>query len=471
MKNIDRMAFRNEFIILEDEMPFGDKMETWQKEDFTALDNGQFRHAYLERPRGHSKTGDIGSEAVVEMVLGRPGQRLFCAAADEDQAKLLFEDVAGKFQRHPALRDLVRVTQKEIAVKATGSRLRVLASDAPTAYGLRPDWIAIDELAEWRRRELWDSLWTATGKRPNCRMLVISTAGWDRTSICWEVREIAEREADWFFSPRGQSASWISKDWLAQQQRTLPAHVYARLHESRWVDGVGAWLSTEQVEAVFQEAPDGDGPRCIGLDIGVVRDRTAIALVKRVGGFTIVEHLLIFSPTRQNRVDLTLVEEEVQALALRYGCSVWCDPYQAVGLAQRLAHKGVQVQEYPFTGERRRAVFATLLDLISTGRLRSRPHDAFRRELLSLEVKEGASGWRVDHRSNAHDDAVIAVGLGLMGLPPETAGNLEVWTGVLRDTASLTSGGFERMTDSPHASPGSQSTLPSIVERGRGFDW
>ena len=73
----------------------------------------------------------------------------------------------------------------------------MLASDAPSAYGLRPDWIAVDELAEWRTRTLWDSLWSATGKRPRCRMLVISTAGWDRTSIAWEVRSIAELETDW----------------------------------------------------------------------------------------------------------------------------------------------------------------------------------------------------------------------------------------------------------------------------------
>ena len=39
MKPTDHMAFRNEFIILEDDMPFGDKMETWQKEDFASRFN------------------------------------------------------------------------------------------------------------------------------------------------------------------------------------------------------------------------------------------------------------------------------------------------------------------------------------------------------------------------------------------------------------------------------------------------
>ena len=84
-------------------------------------------------------------------------------------------------------------------------------------------------------------------------MLVISTAGWDRTSIAWEVRTIAETEPDWYFSARGQCASWISPAWLAQQRRSLPAHVYERLHESRWVEGVGAYLTAAEVDRIFTD--------------------------------------------------------------------------------------------------------------------------------------------------------------------------------------------------------------------------
>jgi terminase large subunit-like protein len=249
----DRMAFRREAILLEDGRPFGEAVDAWQADDFRALDDPQYRHGYLERPRGHSKTGDLGTEAVTELVLGPSGQRLYCTAADEDQAGLLLADVVGKFQRSPLLAPLIKITRTSVTVKATGSTLTVLAADAPSAYGLRPDWIAVDELAEWRKRDLWDSLWSATGKRPRCRMLVISSAGWDRTSIAWEARRVAETEADWYFSPRGQCASWISPAWLAQQARSLPRHVYQRLHESRWVEGVGAFLTSAEVDAIFVE--------------------------------------------------------------------------------------------------------------------------------------------------------------------------------------------------------------------------
>jgi len=418
------MRFRREAILLEDGRPFGEVVEPWQAEDFRALDDPRHRHAYMERPRGHSKTGDLGTEAVTELVLGRPGSQLYCAAADEDQAALLHADVRGKFERSPILRPLVKVTRRDITVKATGSRLTVLAADAPSAYGLRPDWIAVDELAEWRRRELWDSLWTATGKRRSCRMLVISTAGWDRTGIAWEVRQIAEREGNWYFSPRGQCASWIDPAWLEQQRRTLPAHVFVRLHESRWVEGAGAFLTSAEVERIFVEAlPEGTGPRAIGLDLGLARDRSALAVVRvdAETGLVVVEALVTWAPRRGERVDFQEVESEVARLAASVRAPVVFDPWQAVLMGQRLQAAGVETVEYAFTADGRRRLFGTLLDLIRTGRLRAREHEDLRRELLGLEVQETGSGWRVDHRVGLHDDHVVAVALAIAGLMQTTA--------------------------------------------------
>ncbi len=131
----------------------------------------------------------------------------------------------------------------------------------------------------------------------------------------------------------------------------------------------------------------------------------------------VVEHLTLYAPTKATRVDLTMIEEEVEALATRYHCPVMIDPYQGIGLSQRLTQRGVLVREYVFSGDGRRKLFAGLLDCISTGSLRARPHETLRRELLSLEVKESQAGWRVDHRTSGHDDTVVAVGLALAGLP------------------------------------------------------
>jgi hypothetical protein len=407
----DPIAFRREAIILESGKPFGEVADQWQLDDFAEID--RHRHAFLLRPRGHSKTADAGTEVVADLVLGPRGQRIYGAAVDSEQAEIMFEDVVGKFQRSSLLRNAVKIVKREISVPATGSRFRILTSDAPSAYGLRPDRIIVDELAEWAKRDLWDSLWSATGKRPGCRILCISTAGWDKTSICWEVQQIAEREADWYFSARGPCASWISKEWLEQQRRTLPPHVFARLHEARWVDGVGAFLTSEEVDAVFDDPLPHPlvGRTAIGLDIGLTRDRTVAAVVRNLGGLCIVQALIAWQGRPGRKVDLEQVEAEVKALASRFSAPVHFDPYQGIQMGQRLQRLGVATHEYPFTGESRRRLFGLILDLVRTRRLRSEPHKELRSELLGLEATETAAGWRVDHKPGRHDDHVIAVAL------------------------------------------------------------
>ena len=410
------MRFRQEQIWLEDGQPLGPVLDPWQRTDFEALDQPAYQHAYLERPRGHSKTGDVGTEAVVELVLGRAGQQLIAVAADEDQARLLLDDVVAKFRRNPTLAPLATVQKNRVVMKHGGSTLRVLASDAPSSYGLRPDWICCDEMAEWKSRGLWDALWSATGKRASCRVLVISTAGWDRTSIAWEVRTIAETEPNWYFSSRGQCASWVRPAWLAQQQRTLPSHVFARLHENRWVDHVGAFLTAQEVDGVFTTVPAGPGVYSIGCDLGLSRDRTVLALLRvdATTGLVCVDQLLTYAPALGAKVDLQEVEAQVAAWSRAFAAPVVCDPWQAMLMSQRLRAQGVPVTEFTFTSETRRKLFGSLLDLIRTGGLRSHPHDDFRRELLGLEVQQTAGGgWRVDHRVGRHDDHVVATALAL----------------------------------------------------------
>ncbi len=447
--DLERRRYLRERILLPDGLRFGEKMDDWQREDFETRDKHPARYRYLERPRGHSKTWDTAVNATVEMVLGPPGQRLYGLAADQDQGMLLQNDVAGIFERHPALRPLVKITSKTITMKATGSIYETLNSNAPTLYGLRPDRVYVDELVEHPRRDAWDALWSAVGKRPGCTVDIISTPGWDRTHFAWTVREHARTNSAWLFSSRGQCASWISSAFLEQQRLTLPAQVYARLHEGVWPpEGFGAWLSGQQVEAIFGPVPSGEGESCLGLDIGITRDRTVIARVKRLDTIRVVEELLIFTPTRQARVDLTEVEETLFRHAKQHACPVLCDPYQAVGLAQRLAQRGITIQEYPFTAEKRRALFARLLDVITTGRLRCTPHEEFRRELLSLETKETLAGWRVDHRASGHDDIVVAVSLALAGLAEPEYAPLELFT---FDTEPKTVAEIEQATAAEYA--------------------
>src|SRR6266851_3305972 len=427
----ERRAIRNA-IVLEDDRLLGDVMDDWQREDLEALDRPEVRHAYLERPRGHSKTGDAGSEAVVELLTGK-GKVLLAYAADADQARLLFTDVRDKLIRGGYVSELNPRTRTatwqpgdpiEVHVYAdriestSGNVLRVEASDVSSSWGKRPDWVCLDELVEWRRPELWQAIWSATGKRPRSRVICISTAGWDTSHFSWQVRALAQQEADWYFSSRRQCASWIRPEWLEQQRRTLPEHVFRRLHQNEWVDGFGAFLSSAEVERIFTtEAPPTGGHSAIGLDIGLTRDRTVLAAVRIFpGALLYVDGLEMWQGSRDNKVDLDDVQRSAYEASVRWRAPIWADPHQAVQMCQTLTKRGRQVKEYTFTSASRRDLFAGLLSAIRDGRLRCPPHAELRRELLGLEVQPTASGnYRVDHKVGKFDDHVVALSLAIYG--------------------------------------------------------
>ncbi len=462
----DPMWVRKHAIFLPDGQRFGDIMTDWQEEDFVAGDEHPDRHTYWERPRAHSKTWDLAVNAATDMLLGPPRRNLYGLAADEEQGELLKNDIAGIFDRHPTLRPLVKIAARTITVQRSGTTFTNLNSNAPTLYGLRPDRVYVDELVEHRRRDAWDALWTATGKRPGCTVHVISTAGWDRTHFAWAVREHARTDPAWLFSSRGQCAAWITPAWLAQQRATLPEHVYARLHECRWVEGAGAWLSVAQVDGVFGGVPEGDGEDSLGLDIGIARDRTVIARVTRLDGLYAVRHLQVFAPSKEERVDLTLVEAELEALARRHRCPVYYDPHQAESMAQRLTQRGISMHAVPFTNEKRRTLFSRLLDLIRTGRLRAHPHELLREELLGLEVKETLAGWRVDHKAGRHDDCVVAVGLALSGLAEADIELAFVGAAVPRSASELEA---EAAQEYAEATQRAQEAVTSAIQRSGVF--
>ena len=67
-----------------------------------------------------------------------------------------------------------------------------MSADAPTKEGLNAHAIIFDELHAQEHRKLWDTLRYAGASRRQPLLGAITTAGWDRESICWEQRQIAE---------------------------------------------------------------------------------------------------------------------------------------------------------------------------------------------------------------------------------------------------------------------------------------
>jgi len=457
----------------EDWGPFGDRAKQFQIEDY----EGMIQHPFsvIIRQRGADKTAGLARFVRPVFFLSERRENIYCVAADEEQAKILFEDITRMTLDDPSTSDLVKITARQMQLKEPPfSIVKVMAHNTPTIMGIRPTMICMDELAEWRGRAMFDALYSASGKVENCRVCIISVPPVGKGSVLSEVMELAKNDSSgrWYYSHRqGLIPGWLDPAWLADQKKMLPPHTYKRLHEAVQTDGAGAWLDQAEIENVFSAMPENpSGPVAVGVDLGVMRDRSFIAVVVKDAGTGLfcVRHLLGYKPRSGERVDLQDVEQEVETVAKMYGCPVYLDPHQGILLSQRLQSRGVFTIEYQFGAQSRAKLFSTLLDILRRRQLRCAPHPDFKMELTALEVKESLSGYRVDHRSGAHDDATVAVALALQGLPHLELGAHAVPEALgMRESAGLHSGGRWENLPSSNESAG--------VWRGggdgTGIDW
>jgi phage terminase large subunit-like protein len=180
------------------------RLEGWQRkivaEVFGTRDRRsglrRYRRAYLELPRGTGKTSMAAGIALLLLVAdNEPGAEIFGAAADRDQARLAFDIAKAMVEDSPFLSKLIKVYRHSLVVESTRSVYRVLSAEAYSKHGLNPHGIIFDELHAQPDRELYDVLNTAMGKRAQPLMVMITTAGYDRNSICWQQHEYARQVA------------------------------------------------------------------------------------------------------------------------------------------------------------------------------------------------------------------------------------------------------------------------------------
>jgi phage terminase large subunit-like protein len=245
---------------------------------------------------------------------GEMGAEVFSAAADKDQAALCFNVAAQMVRNDPYLLaqcDIVD-SQKRIVHRPSGSFYRAISAEAYSKHGFNASMVVYDELHAAPTRELYDVLSTSMGARVNPLMLVISTAGYDRHSILWElyshgvrVREDpdldpsflpviyeAPAEANWRHEKVWHRANPALGDFrsledmriAAKRAEEIPAqeNVFRRLFLNQWTEQAERWISLAawQACAVPRERSALHGRRCfVGMDLSTTTDLTALCAV------------------------------------------------------------------------------------------------------------------------------------------------------------------------------------------------
>lgn len=423
--------------MLDSEPPrlYRDLAEDWQETDFAALDPAWLRlagqsvevphqRAYLERPRGHSKTSDIAMSAVWALAFSQRMLAGVAAAGDLDQARLLVDAMRRLVAVNPWLGAFITFQRNAVEAPRTGSRLDVITADVGTSWGLRPDFIVADEVSVWSKPDLWYSLFSAAAKRSRCILLLIGNAGFGQ-DWRWELREQARSDPAWYFhSLDGPQARWISAGTLDEQRRLLPPGVFARLWLNRWSADGGDFVTLAECQACRDPAlayrsRGQPGVRYVAaVDYGERRDRTVAVVCHRAGDAVVVDRMDVWQPEPGQPVDVASVEGWMDEVQAAFGSPLFVlDPWQMAGTDQRFTAKGFRVERWNATGKSQANLAQVLLGLIVNRRVRwyagaGRCGDGdLERELAALVVKPTAAGWRFDHAANNHDDRAVALGM------------------------------------------------------------
>lgn len=284
----------------------------------------QYRTVWIEVPRKNGKT-EIGAGGFALPMLYMDqeyGAQIYSAANDKNQASLVFNAAAPMVTQSPALRAISKIyePQKRIVYYQPQSGGQpplpsfycAISAEAYTKDGLNAHGVIYDELHAAPNRELWDVLKTSQGARRQPAMVVTTTAGYDRESICWELHDYACKVRDgiiqddtWlvviYSAP--EDADWTDEDvWMScnpalgvfrnieemraecKRAQETPAYemTFRRLYLNQWVNSAERWLPMDKWDACNTpvDTEHLSGKTCYaGLDLSSTTDLTALSLV------------------------------------------------------------------------------------------------------------------------------------------------------------------------------------------------
>ena len=127
---------------------------------------------------------------------GEINGEVYVVAADRDNAGIVFSAAKWMVEHSPALMKRSRIVDstKTIYDTVSGSKMKVLSSEAYSKHGYKPSCVIFDELHAQPNRDLWDVMTFGAGDaREQPVWIVLTTAGDDpdRKSIGWEIHEKA----------------------------------------------------------------------------------------------------------------------------------------------------------------------------------------------------------------------------------------------------------------------------------------
>lgn len=405
----------------------------------------RYRRALIGVPKGNGKTQLAAWIGAYELFGGlHRAPRVIIGAASLKQANLVFGDLRRAVQLSPALSALAEAYNYQIVLRdQTGVAERIAAVRA-TNDGARATAFIADELHEWtgRLEEVYAVVEGATAKRRDTISLSITTAGYDRRSLLWQLydygRAVASGEVvddeflfAWWAAP--DDLAWqeseeslhaaieaanpalddfLERENLLHRAKTLTPAQFERYHLNRWSSQAERWLPMSEWDACAGEVDIPEGCEVVvGVDGAAKRDTTAVVVVRP--GEQMHVTATIFEPEEGDIIDPEIVEAHILDLGRRYYVrEVVFDPQLFFRSAQLLAEQGMHCVEYPQTHSRMCPASQALYDAIMNRRIVHDGDPVLRLHAEAAVAKPTGRGWRLARVTGGRPmDAMIALAM------------------------------------------------------------
>ena len=160
----------------------------------------QFRTAYVEIGKKNGKSELAAAIALYLLFAdGEAGAEVYSCAADISQASIVYNTAKSMVEQCGDLHGISKIipSTKRIIFPHTNSFYRVLSAEAYSKHGFNIHGLIFDELHAQQTRELFDIMTKYTGDaRRQPLYFLITTAGRDKTSVCYEIHTKAKAILD-----------------------------------------------------------------------------------------------------------------------------------------------------------------------------------------------------------------------------------------------------------------------------------
>lgn len=371
----------------------------------------RYTKAYIEIARKNGKTELAAAIGLYMMIAdGEKGAEIYSAATKKDQAKICFSagaTMARSLKRDSkAIDNILDVHTNAISMVAYNSTFKPLSADSDTQDGLNPHMGIIDEYFAHPTDGMLKVLETGMGARLQPLMLIITTAGYNQQSPCYQFRGVCinylekvvrndntfciiftldEEDIEDYLNP----IHWIKAN---PGLGTAPYEKYMQIQANNartegaaaeiefktknlniWTQTASTWIPSDHIQAchsTLTEIPEGS--LVLGsLDLSYIHDITALSLYSPEHGlfenyyFCPEDKLkdkrnldgvvysqfekdnnIIFTPG--NIIDYDYIREHISQLGMKYIIrAIAYDQYNSSQLVVQLDQDGHDMIKYP----------------------------------------------------------------------------------------------------------------------------